>query len=907
MEKRPLARLLWAAAILMFHRLAYGDPETVHLQAPSGHTRSDAVLAPSLPGDTPPRSLKSNPGPPSAAVRVQESLTLPLPAVHPPPVPPVDPWPLRFVRNEGQIDAGIQFEVQGRGFTLSLQQCAIVLWVPARPKPDAEGDGAKGKLGGPSSRLGEQAVVELAPVHPIPQEYDHHSPRPHLSARGGFHALRMSLVGAYPDAAVTGEDELEGRHHYLLGNDPTRWHTHVPAFAKVRYHQAYPGIDLVYYGKDGQLEYDFVVAPGADPGRIEMAIDGADTVDVDPQGDLRIMVANRELRWLKPRVYQEIDGGRMEVASEYLVRASSETKAAGRTHRVGFRLAPYERHLALVIDPILAYSTYLGGSFADSVRGVATDKEGNVYLTGTTTSSTAYSSRFPTTTNALQTRFSGNSAAFVTKLDPQGKQMIYSTVLSGTTAAFTEDFSGAVGGAIAVDRFGNAVIAGTTGDGDFPTRDPFQPSHGGGRADMFVAKLNADGSALHFASYLGGSDWEGAPRLALDAADCVYIASNSNSQDFPLVNALDTTPVTTGPVLSKLAADGSRLNYSTRLTPLGTGSYQQVALAVDPDGHAWIAGNTVQYPPGASHAEYSDAFLLRLSPGGSGLKLAKTDVLGGPVSVGAIARGPDSSVFLAGSTYSASLPTTQGVVQSRPGGAPPGISYENWDGFVAKVDTSNSTLEYLTYLGGSSRDNICCLVSDSQGEAYVAGSTASRDFPIAEALQTKLNAGLSAETEDAFLLRLAADGRHLLWSTYLGGGRGSSAGTAGQDIPYALAVGPENAVYLAGWTDSLDFPVANPLQASLKRQPPYAASDAFIAKIVDAPSSPPVVQITRSGDVVTLSWPIAATGFDLEAAHDATNLSGWAKVSAPRTTVGDRNVASVEIGTAPQFFRLKKP
>src|SRR5688572_27317785 len=259
--------------------------------------------------------------------------------------------------------------------------------------------------------------------------------------------LRMSLVDAAPKPVVSGLEKLPGKANYFIGNDPAKWRSNVPTYAKVHYREVYPGIDLVYYGNQRQLEYDFVVAPGADPKKILLAFRGADRIEIDAQGDLVLHVGGESIRQKKPVIYQEVDGAREEVAGSY-VRKS--------TNRVGFKVAAYDKSRPLVIDPVLSYSTYLSGDDGDGARGIAVDPAGNAYVTGHTGSV-----NFPTTSGSLQAAAPGGGDAFVTKLDPTGSVLVYSTYLGGGAG------DGASG--IAVDAGGNAYITGGTGSANFPT------------------------------------------------------------------------------------------------------------------------------------------------------------------------------------------------------------------------------------------------------------------------------------------------------------------------------------------------------------------------------------------------------------------------------------------------------
>ena len=294
----------------------------------------------------------------------------------------------------------------------------------------------------------------------------------------------MTLVNANPQSQAAGHDELPGKSNYFIGNDPAKWRTNISTYAKVKYEGVYPGVDLVYYGNQGQLEYDFVVAPGADPGLVTLAFEGARDVHIDARGELVLGVEGGEVRQHKPVVYQEVAGVKQEVAGRYVMKG---------TRQVGFRVAAYDPSRPLIIDPVLVYSTYLGGSGDEVGRGIAVDGAGSAYVTGNTSSTD-----FPTTAGAAQTTFAGGTDAFVTKLDATGSGLVYSTYLGGSGSD--------IGHGIAVDGAGSAYVTGITESTDFPTTAGAAQTTLAGVVDAFVTKLNATGSGLIYSTYLGGSD-----------------------------------------------------------------------------------------------------------------------------------------------------------------------------------------------------------------------------------------------------------------------------------------------------------------------------------------------------------------------------------------------------------------
>jgi len=394
--------------------------------------------------------------------------------------------PLSFEANLGQTSSQVKFLSRGQGYTLFLTRHAEAVLALGKTAP-------KRTLVQPVANL--SAVVEPQP-EPAPPA-----------------VLRMKLVGAKRTPQVEGLGKFPGNANYFIGNDPKKWRTNVPTYAKVRYREVYPGVDLVYYGNQRQLEHDFIIAPGTDPGSITMAVEGAERLSLDAQGDLVLAMKEGEVRFQKPMVYQEIDGVRREIPSSYMFKDA---------HQVGFQVAAYDVSRALVIDPVLAYSTYLGGSSDDMGRAIAVDSGGNAYVTGIT-----FSTNFPGASSSLiQSSHGGGTDAFVAKINALGTALVYSTYLGGS--------SDEEGYGIAVDSVGNAYVTGFTSSTNFPgaSSSMIQPSNGGG-TDAFVATINALGTALLYSTYLGGSGNDQGLGIAVDSVSNAYVIGFTNSTNFP--------------------------------------------------------------------------------------------------------------------------------------------------------------------------------------------------------------------------------------------------------------------------------------------------------------------------------------------------------------------------------------
>jgi hypothetical protein len=640
--------------------------------------------------------------------------------------------------------------------------------------------------------------------------------------------VRMKFVGANPNARVTGVDEWPGKSNYFIGNDPKKWHTNVPIYGRVRFSDLYPGVDLVYYGSNGRLEYDWVVAQGADPDSINFELDGADSTRVDSHGDLVISVGGSEVRLLKPVVYQprkERVYNRPACLSDRaanitLSEASgfSREYVEGRFTRrpsggFGFKVGTYDLSKPLIIDPVLAYSTYLGGNNFDAGRGVAVDSVGDAYIAGQTASA-----NFPTL-NGFQSGLRGVESVFVAKFDPTqtGRDsLIYSTYIGGS------EYDNGQG--LAVDASGNAYIVGTTNSNDFPVKNAFQPGLAAapGNSNAFLTKLSASGSELLYSSYLGGSDADAGAAIALDPSSDAYITGYTYSTDFPVTAGafqtrnygdLDAFVAKFDPTQSGTAS----LIYSTYLG--GTSYDYGYAIAVDSSGNAYVTGSTQSpdFPtedpiqPALAGSNCSsgaciDAFVSELNSTGSAL-VYSTYLGGGSSDYGyAIAVDAYGQAYVAGTTGSTDFPTTVSSFQSSyQGGAS--------DGFVAKFSSGGTALAYCTFLGGNGTDGAGNTIAvDSSGNAYVVGTTQSTNFPTVNPYQESLSG-----SQNAFVTILRPTGAAAVFSTYLGG-----------NVEYgnSIAIDSSRNAYVAGSTYATNFPTVNPYQGTFAG----GSYDAFLSK-----------------------------------------------------------------------------
>lgn len=614
-----------------------------------------------------------------------------------------------------------------------------------------------------------------------------------LASAGG--TVRMEWPGANRQARIHARGEASGTANYLTGRRE-EWRTGIPLYSAIQYDELYPGIDLVFYGSEGRLEYDFILRPGADPARIRIRFDGAEDLRLDG-GDLVAGTAGGELRHRRPRVYQERPEGRVEVNGEYVLSGPDEA---------GFRVAHYDRGRALVIDPVLSYSTYLGGSGDDRAWGIAVDAAGCAYVAGET-----WSANFPRSTRPAPA--SGNQEAFVVKLNAAGTGIVYATFFGGRSRDSAR--------AIALDAAGNAYIAGFTYSTDFPTTVGAYRTSAAGQEDAFVAKLNPAGTGLVYSTILGGAGSDFATGIAVDAGGNAYVSGYTSSTAFPVTASAAQKTFKGGyqdGFAVKLNATGTGLVYATYIG--GSGNDVANGIAVDSAGFAHLTGYTdstdfpVRNALRAAAAGQGDAFVVKVNPGGEAFAYAT--YLGGRSrdAGNAIAVDGAGNAYVAGTTYSIDFPVTAGTVQAANRGS--------YDAFVAKLTSAGTALVYSTYLGGESTEEASSISVDGAGNAHIAGSTNSTSFPIQAPAQQAYAGGT-----DAFVAVLNAAGTGLLWSTYLGGaGEDRAAGVALHNLE----------VWVTGSTMSLGFPVT---QAAY-RAAHAGSTDAFVARLLQLHDLPPV-------------------------------------------------------------------
>jgi len=701
--------------------------------------------------------------------------------------------PLSFEANHGQAEARVKYLSRGRGMTLFLTSSEAVLKLQESGVRSQESAGGSGRSRG---------TTGLRTADNGPRTAD---------------ILRLGLANANQNAVVTGVQELPGRVNYFIGNDPKKWRTNMPTYAKVRYHDVYPGVDLEYYGNEaGQLEYDFVVGPGADPSAITIHIKTVreSPLGIDRDGDLVITAERGEVRLHKPQIYQPGPGSSLVTRHRSPVDGRFVLDAR---NRVRFALGPYDHTKPLVIDPALSYSTYLGGSGGDGGNSIAVDALGNAYVTGQTASLD-----FPTE-GPPQASLYGLTNVFVSKLSATGSGLVYSTYLGGEGKDW--------GYGIAVDSTGSVYLAGETTSMFFPTLNPFQASNNSGVATGFVAKLNPSGSALVFSTYLGGSGGDAVNGLAIDSSGDAWVGGQTFSMDFPTVNPLQASNNSTAGgngFVAELNPSGSALLYSTYLGG-SVGADGVSGIALGPSGNAYLTGITQSMdfptvkPLQTSLDGSSDAFVAELNSTGSAL--VYSTFLGGSDNDqgSSIAVDSSGSAYVTGYTWSMNFPTVNPLQATNKGG---GLT-----ALVSKLNPAGTALVYSTYLGGSLGERAFSIAVNASGDAYVGGYNSSKDFPTVNPVQATNNSagsgsiGLPATT--AFVAELNAAGSALIYSTYLGG--------SVQDQANAVAVDTSGNAHITGTTSSPDFPTVNPMQpANRYAQPP--GSTAFVAELSPGPA-----------------------------------------------------------------------
>lgn len=743
---------------------------------------------------------------------------------------------------------------------------------------------------------------------------------------GEMAAAGMTFLGAMPTAQIVGEAEMPGKINYLLGDDPSKWQSGVPAFARVRVENIYPGINVAYYGNGRQLEYDFDLAAGADPKTIAIRFDGAKSISINSHGDLVVNVNTGEIIQHKPVVYQMIGLDRCDVQGGYKILD---------THTATFALGTYNHNRPLVIDPILGYSTYFGASSGDTIRAIAVGPDGSLYIAGNTLSTMVTNAIANNLAQGYLTNFQGGAAygdTFVAKFDPMGTNK-YFTYLGGSQ----DD----VAYGLAVDNAGNAFVTGFTDSPNFPhSTNAFQPQIAGQLdpvvhtypVDAFVTELNTNGSALIYSTFLGGSQADSGKAITVDTnTGIAYVTGYTFSTNFPTAphpGAYQTTlqcPYTlyynANAFIAAISPDGTNLNYGSYFG--GTNVDSATAIALDSAGYVYVAGFTAstnfpsknplpgnnQYLNNSSNTYIVnyDAFVAKFNPGFT--NLVYSTFLGGSnydIAVG-IAVDASDNAYVAGTTASTNFPYQPPAGYS----FPPNLSsvYTNTAGMVAATnafltqltwDGTNLGIGYSAIFGGIGNDNASGVALDSAGNVYVVGAAASTNFPTTPnnlygSLRATNSSTLSAS--DVFITAFAHTSAALLYSAYLGG--------SANDYGTAIAVDSAGNAYVAGQTGSPNFPTFNASETNFVG----SVYNGFMAKILPN-ASQPVLQESLSGTNLLLSWQGFAqetpTTFLLESNTNLLSTNGWTIITnAPATNI-NTYIYTLPHTNPMTFFRLQQ-
>ncbi len=752
----------------------------------------------------------------------------------------LDALPLAFEANQGQTDPQVKYTARGNGYSVFLTANDAVFAISSA-KPS-----------------GAQASRGVNPHVP------HHTSQKLETAR-----IDMRLVGGNANPEIAAGTSLPGIVNFYVGSDPKNWHTGVDQYSSVSYRDVYPGVNMVFHGAQRQLEFDFVVSPGADPKALALNFKGAQKLDTDASGNLVLNSSAGDVVLHKPVAYQEKDGKRQTVEAAFAVRSRNE---------VALNLGAYDRERELVIDPSLSYATYLGGGQEDDANAITIDASGDAYVTGQTASS-----NFPTVPSG-STSFAGGSDVFITKIAADGTSLLYSTYIGGG--------ANDSGNAIAVDGSGNAFVAGgtTTPTGaSFPTTSgAYKTTFQGGNVDAFVLELASNGGTLMFSTFLGGNGDDVANGIAVDTTG-VYVVGSTKSTNFPVsAGALQSGPGgTQNGFVTKLNTSGSALDYSTYLG--GSSSDFAAAVAINPvaaPGNAYVTGVTTNpafpvtpataFQPtcgsnGTCNGGLEDGFVTVINSGATGL--VYSSFLGGKGNDRGLGITVDGSgnAYVTGFTQSSDFPT-KSAFQTALGGPQ--------DAFVTAVNpaaSGSTSLIYSTLLGGSLTDTGTGIAVDSNKNAYVTGQTNSTDFPKASATQATLGGG-----QDAFVSEISASGSSLLFSTYLGGSLDENTFLGTSPIG-AIAVDSAGAnIYVAGntatgTTATPPFPVTTgAVQAS------YGGNiDAFVAKYATGVSSNANFTVTNGA----LSNSSGHAGVSATSTITVTSTNGFNSAVALQCTV----------------------
>ena len=685
--------------------------------------------------------------------------------------------PLAFTLNQGQTDSRVKFTTSGNGCSMFFSPTGTTFLLKRETAQSVAKRAAKKAAGTPENMI---------PARDTEREYE-------------SFAAKTVFVDANSNPDVVGEDRLPWNNNYFIGSDPAQWQTDVPNYGKIRLKDVYSGIDLVYYGNKDGIKYDFVVKPGENPSKIvlryDLGADGGNALSINGNGELAVKTPLGEIIEKTLYCYQKINGKEMEVPIHYRI-----LDAAANSY--GFDIGAFDSKYDLYIDPELVYSTFIGGSDLDFGFWIAVDNSGNVYLTGSTSSS-----NYPMTSGAYDISQNGSADLFVSKLNENGTTLLYSTFLGGGSSDS--------GNGIAVDSTGNAYVTGTTISSDYPVTSGAYTTGQIGDYDVCITKLNANGNGLVYSTFFGGDSSDSGNGIAVDSAGNAYVTGITASSDYPVTSGAYTTFQNGGydVCITKLNASGDDLFYSTYFG--GAGNDLGNGIAVDSAGNAYISGTTYSSDFPVTDGAYDtiqngsgDAFVMKLNAGGAAL-LYSTFLGGSSDDSGfGIAIDNSGNAYVTGDTYSSEYPVTNGAYDSSQNGMN--------DVFVTKLNAGGAALLYSTFTGGHSSDWGNGIAVDSAGNAYVTGYTESSDYPVTNGAYDSSQNG----DFDVFVTKLNTGGATLLYSTFLGGHN--------DDRGCGIAVDSAGNAYVTGETKSTDYPVTSGAYNSSQN----GVFDVFVTKLI---------------------------------------------------------------------------
>ena len=742
--------------------------------------------------------------------------------------------PLTFVENRGQFDKQVRFCARSPKTTVYFCTNEVVFHFVEKPK------GIKSphalETSETNSAQAEEKYKELV--------------------------LRVSFSDTNPNVLIEGLDKLPVKVNVFRGSDQSKWLKDIPTYKKIIYHNLWEGIDLVYYGMpEYGMKYDLIVHPGADPTKAKLKYAGHDKLSVNSEGELIVNTAFVQIVEKKPYVYQQIKGNNEEVKGTFSVSNDIVT----------LNLEDYDTNYPLIIDPGLAYSTFLGGTSYDSGYFISTDSSGCAYVTGVT-----YLTGFPTTVGAYDTSSNGEWDIFITKLNASGTGLVYSTFLGGAS----DDY----GHGVDVDSSGSVYVTGYTESSDFPATTGAYDTLYNGTGDVFVTKLNASGTGLVYSTFLGGASDDYGHGVDVDSSGSAYVTGYTESSDFPAtIHAFDTSYNGFMDVfVTKLNSTGTGLVYSTFLG--GTSYEYGYGISIDSSGCAYITGGTgsSDFPATAGAYDTScngnqDVFVTKLNSTGTGL--VYSTFLGGISDDVGFSVSVDSSgcAYVTGLTESSDFPATAGAYDTSCNSI-----FSFLDAFVTKLNATGTGLVYSTFLGGIDNDYSHGISIDSSGCAYITGETESSDFPATTDAYDTLYNGMV----DVFMTKLNASGTALVYSTFLGG--------ISDDVGLSVSVDSSGRAYITGETESSDFPATTDAYDTSQN----GNHDVFMTKIL---MKPYIYSITYDGSTVTIFWnPLRGMSYIVEWSED---MSSWTQV--PVGQVGewtDTNVGRY----AKKFYRVRE-